>query len=162
MSHESGLTRELRALLHSRRVAAMGTISDEGAPFVSMVPFALAPALGCIVIHVSGLAAHTRYLNARPAVSLLVMQGEVPGEPVHALPRVTLDGLARILEPGGEDWRVCRAAYLQRFAEAQPMTQLADFMFVAIDVKGARQVAGFGSARSIGEEELRLMLTSSQ
>ena len=158
MPHESRLTRELRGLLHSRRIAALGTITDEGTPFVSMVPFAVVPALGCIVIHISGLAAHTRYLNTRPAASLLVVQSEAPGEPVHALPRATLDGQARILEPDSEAWRACCAAYLQRFPEAQPMTELADFMFVAIEVKGARQVAGFGSARSIDEEELRLAL----
>jgi hypothetical protein len=38
------------------------------------------------------------------------------------------------------------------------MTELADFMFVAIQLQGARQVAGFGSARSIDDEELRLAL----
>jgi putative heme iron utilization protein len=157
--HESRLTRELRALLHSRRVAALGTITDEGSPFVSMVPFAMVPDLGCIVIHISGLAAHTRYLLARPAVSLLVVQPEVPGEPVHALPRATLEGQARVPVSGSETWRACRVAYLQRFPEAQPMTELGDFMFVAIALKGARQVAGFGSARSIDEEELRLALT---
>lgn len=158
MPHESRLTRELRALLRSHRVAALGTISDEGAPFVSMVPFALAPALGCLVIHVSALAAHTRYLAARPAVSLLVMQAEVAGQPVHALPRATLEGRARSLEAGDPAWEACRAAYLQRFPEAQPLTQLGDFRFVAVEVTGARQVAGFGSARSIDQEELRLAL----
>jgi heme iron utilization protein len=158
MPHESRLTRELRALLHSRRTAALATISDEGAPFVSMVPFAIEPAAGCIVIHVSGLAAHTRFLIARPAVSLLVAHGEVAGEPVHALPRVTLEGQARVPKADGDDWRACRAAYLQRFPEAEPMTQLGDFMFVAIALTGARQVAGFGSARSVDEDELRLAL----
>jgi putative heme iron utilization protein len=156
--HESRLTRELRALLHSRRIAALGTISDEGAPFVSMVPFAIEPVSRCIVIHVSGLAAHTRFLAARPAVSLLVVQGEVAGEPVHALPRATLEGQARIPQPSGPEWSACRAAYLARFPEAEPMTQLGDFMFVAIEPHGARQVAGFGSARSIDEAELRLAL----
>ena len=38
------------------------------------------------------------------------------------------------------------------------MTQLGDFRFVAVEVTGARQVAGFGSARSIDQEELRLAL----
>ncbi len=162
MPHESRLTGELRSLLHARRVAALGTISDEGSAFVSMVPYAIvvapAPALACLVIHVSGLAAHTRNLRARPRVSLLVMQAEVAGEPVHALPRVTLEGLAEVLEPDGQAWTACRSAYLQRFPEAEPMTALGDFMFVAIHVKGARQVAGFGAARSLDADELRLAL----
>jgi hypothetical protein len=160
VSHESRLTLELRSLLQSRRVAAMGTIGGDGAPFVSMVPYALEPALGCLVIHVSGLAAHTGNLQARPNVSLLVMQSEADDEPVHALPRVSLDGRARELEVGTPAWEACRAAYVQRFPEAEFMTQLGDFRLVAIELNGARQVAGFGAARSIDAEEVRRALGS--
>lgn len=162
MSHESRLNIELRALLHSKRVAALGTIGDDGKPFVSMVPYALVLALGYLVIHVSGLAAHTGNLKARPKVALLVMQSEVPGEPVHALPRVTFDGEAEVLEPNSLAWEGCRAAYIERFPDAEFMTQLGDFMFVAIKVTSARQVAGFGAARSIEEEEIRLVLGPAQ
>ena len=158
MPHETRLTLELRALLHSRRVAALGTLGDDGNPFVSMIPYAMEPSLGCLVIHVSGLAAHTGNLQARPNVSVLVMQAEVQGEPVHALPRVTLDGLARVLEAGTPAWETCQAAYLKRFPEAQFMTQLGDFRFVGIALNGARQVAGFGAARSIDKDEVRRAL----
>ncbi len=158
MTHEPRLTRELKKLLNSQRVAALGTIDDIGAPFVSMVPFAIEPQLHCLVIHVSGLAAHTRYLQARDRVSLMVIQAEVAGEPVHALPRVTLEGVAKVAERGSTEWAACRAAYLKRFPEAEPMTELGDFKFVAIKVTGARQVAGFGAARSLDEDEIRLVL----
>ena len=158
MTHESRLTRELRALLQAQRVAALGTLSAESLPFVSMVPYAIEPVHGCLVIHVSALAAHTGYLQARPAVSLLVMQSEVPGQPVHALPRVTLAGQASVLAPGGAPWALARAAYLARFPEAEPMTELGDFSFVAITPAGARQIAGFGAARSIDENEVRQAL----
>lgn len=160
MPHESRLTVELRALLHASRVAALGTIGDDGKPFVSMVPYALAPSLGCLVIHVSGLAAHTGNLQARPEVSLLVMRAEEAGQPVHALPRVTLDGLASVLESGSDAWQACRAAYVARFPEAEFMTQLGDFRFVAIAPSAARQVAGFGAARSIDAQELKRALES--
>jgi len=99
VQHESRLTIALGSLLQSQRVAAMGTIGDDGAPYVSMVPYALAPSVGCLVIHVSGLAVHTRNLQARPSVSLLVVQFDVPGASVHALPRVTLAAIARWLTP---------------------------------------------------------------
>ena len=160
MPHEPRLSRELRLLLQSRRVAALGTINDDGSPFVSMVPYAVVPTLACLVIHVSGLAAHACNLKARPCASLMVMQAELPGEPVHALPRVTLDVWANELDPGSQDWQACRAAYLGRFPEAEPMTQLGDFRLLALEVKGARQVAGFGAARSIDAEELKQVLGS--
>lgn len=155
MPHESRLTIALRALLQSQRVAALGTIGDEGEPYVSMVPYALAPSAGCLVIHVSGLAAHTRNLQARTSVSLLVMQSEVLGESVHALARVTLAAVANVLTPNSPEWQTCRDSYLARFPEAEPMTHLGDFMFVAVEVKSARHVAGFGAARSIDDEEVR-------
>ena len=162
MTHEPRLTRELRTLLNTQRVAALGTIDDAGNPFVSMVPFAIEPQLHCLVIHVSGLAAHTRYLQARERVSLMVMQAEVAGEPVHALPRVTLDGVATVAQRGSTEWAACRAAYLKRFPEAEPMTELGDFKFIAIKVTGARQVAGFGAARSLDEDEINVVLGPSE
>jgi hypothetical protein len=158
MPHEPRLTRDLRTLLNTQRVAALGTLGDDGLPFVSMVPFALEPLGATLVIHVSALAAHTRNLQVSPNVSLLVMQAEVAGEPVHALPRVTLIGQATVLARDSAEWTQSRAAYLARFPEAEPMTQLGDFMFVAIRVAGARQVAGFGAARSLDAETVERVL----
>jgi heme iron utilization protein len=158
MTHESRLTRDLRSLLQTQRVAALGTLCDDGAPLVSMVPFAIEPGRACLVIHVSGLAAHTRNLQISPAVSLLVMRAEVRGEPVHGLPRVTLEARAEVLVPASPDWQACRAAYLARFPEAEPMTQLGDFMFIAAHVTSARQVAGFGAARTLDAQALAQVL----
>ncbi|WP_114971062.1 HugZ family protein [Rhodoferax ferrireducens] len=158
MPHEPRLSRDLRILLNTQRVAALGTLGEDGLPFVSMVPFAVEPLGACLVIHVSGLAVHTRNLQVSPNVSLLVMQAEVAGEPVHALPRVTLIGQATVLERDSAEWTQSRAAYLARFPEAEPMTQLGDFMFVAIHLAGARQVAGFGAARSLDAQTLESVL----
>ena len=157
-AHEPRLNRELRTLLASQRVASLGTLNTEGKPFVSMVPFAIEPDSGTLVIHVSLLAPHTRHLLAEPAVAMLVMQAEVAGEPVHALPRVTLLGQAQALVRGSEAWTAARAAYLTRFPDVEPMTQLGDFMFVAIHLTEARQVAGFGAARSLDAETLASVL----
>lgn len=160
MTHEPRLTLALRTLLKTQRVAALGTLDEAGQAFVSMVPFAIDGSSGAFVIHVSGLAAHARNLERTPRVSLLVMQAEVAGEPVHALPRVTLDGLAEVLAVESPAWATARAAYLARFPEVEYMTQLGDFRFVAIAVSGARQVAGFGAARSIEVDELAQVLRS--
>jgi len=158
MTHEPRLTIALRTLLQTQRVAALGTLNADGSPFVSMVPFAVEPASVQLVIHVSGLAGHTRNLQTTPHVSLLVMQAEVAGEPVHALARVSLEGVAAVLERDSAVWQLARDAYLARFPEAEPMTELGDFMFVGITVQGARQVAGFGAARSLDAETVAEVL----
>ncbi len=158
MPHEPRLTHALRALLHAQRVATLGTLSEDGSPLVSMVPFALRTDEIGVVIHVSGLAAHTANLRQRPAVSLLVMQPEVAGEPVHALPRASFLGQAVALSSGSTAWQAARAAYLARFPEAEPMTALGDFQFFAITMRAARQVAGFGAARTLDDEDLAAVL----
>jgi putative heme iron utilization protein len=158
MTHESRLTIALRSLLSTQRVAALGSLDADGHAFVSMVPFAMDGSSGAVVIHVSGLAPHTRNLERTPRVSLMVMQAEVAGEPVHALPRVTLDGVVTALAPDSTAWTSARMAYLARFPDVEFMTQLGDFRFIAITVLDARQVAGFGAARSIDEEELAQVL----
>ena len=152
--HQPRLMRALAQLLREQRVAALATLEPDGAPAVSMVPFALEPGTGSLVLHVSALAQHTGNMERDPRVSLLVMQPEQAGEPVHALPRVTLLGRASRLQRDSPAWVACRLAYLERFPEAEPMTQLGDFRFVAIELLGARQIAGFGAARSVGAEEI--------
>lgn len=154
MTSEHSLTRALRDLLARRRTAALGTVDAAGAPFVSLVPFAIDPASASLVIHISALAAHSQNLRASPRGSLMVADGEEAGQPVHALARVSIEVLAHWAEPGSALAESCRAVYLARFPEAEPMTTLGDFRFVSLLPQGARQVAGFGAARSLSADEL--------
>lgn len=156
---ESPLNPPLRHLLKQQRVAALGTLDDDGAPFVSMVPFAVDPVSATLVIHVSLLAPHTRHLLARPQVSLLVMQSEVEDASVLALPRVTIQGRAGALEVDSGPWDNAKRAYLTRFPDAEPMTHFGDFKFIGIAVDTARQVSGFGAARSLNATELATVLS---
>jgi putative heme iron utilization protein len=133
----------LRLLLRERRVAALGTLQD-GEPVVSAVPFAASDDACSIVIHVSSLAAHTRNLQAHPAVSLMVMAEDDPRQMAQALPRLTLQGQARIVDPGDDAYGSSRALYL-----------FADFRLVVVAVHEARLVAGFARAYTLGPDDLR-------
>lgn len=155
MTQKARLTTALRELLHSQRVASLATLGDDGAPTVSMVPFALWPQAGEVVIHISGLAAHTRHLQRQPRAALMVCQAEQAGEPVHALARVSIDVTALPCPADSAEQAAARAAYLARFPEAEPLTELGDFRFVRLIPLGARLVAGFGAARSVEAAELR-------
>jgi putative heme iron utilization protein len=90
------------------------------------------------------------------------MQVEVRDEPVHALHRISIQGLARVLVAGEGQWSMARAAYLARFPDAREITELGDFCFVAIDVQQGRQVAGFGAARTVDQDTLAQVLKSPQ
>lgn len=156
--HQPRLNRELLALLRTQRVAALGSLSATATPFVSMTPLAIDAERAQLIIHVSLLAPHTRNLLGHPAVSLMVMQAEVAQQPVHALPRVTFEGQAQRLLAQTEAAQRARRIYLQRFAEAEPMTALADFSFFAITPSAARHVAGFGAARPLVASEIADLL----
>ncbi|QIL80631.1 pyridoxamine 5'-phosphate oxidase [Diaphorobacter sp. HDW4A] len=152
MPHESRLQRSLRELIEQRRTAALAVSSIEGsgdAPLISMVPFAWCAPFGCIVLHVSALAAHTRAMELHPAVSLLFSMPEVAGDGVHALERVSLQGIASTPPTESVLWAGMRAAYIARFPEAGFMTELPDFRFVCITPESGRHIAGFGSARDV-------------
>ena len=147
----------LAALIRDRRTAALGTLHG-GAPFVSMVPYAVLPDGAAFVVHVSKLAGHTKDMTADPRVSLLVTQSEGEGVPAQALARVSIQGEAHDMPKGSEAEQACREAYLARFPEAAPLTDFADFSFFAIRPSQARFVAGFAQAMSVTSETLAKIL----
>lgn len=161
MPHLSRLQASLRDLLARRRSAALATQPFEPpagaalpAPQLSMVPLAWDRSSACFVLHVSGLAAHTRAMERHPAVSLLVCAAEEQDQGVHALERVAIEGLASAPPADSPQGRSARTAYLQRFPEAEFMTRLGDFRFVCIAPSQARHVAGFGAARDVTVQDL--------
>lgn len=143
----------LRALLHTRPVAALGTL-HRGDPAVSMVPFALPAGETRVFIHVSALATHTADMQRHPRVSLLVMAEPGAAPSPQGLPRVTLQADARTLPREEADYVAARAAYLDRFPSASQTFELGDFSIVALQPVSARLVAGFGRAYSLVGDSL--------
>ena len=138
----------MRQLLERQEVAALGTLHN-GEPFVSMVPYALAPAGGGFVIHVSRLATHTKDMEVHPGVSLLVMDERSPEVPPQALPRVTVQGRAQPCAPDAPAYAAAREAYLSRFPNSQEMFGFADFSLFLIEPRSVRVVGGFAQAWSV-------------
>lgn len=150
---------QLAALVRGRTAGALGTL-HAGAPFVSMVPYALLPDGSAFVVHVSRLASHTKDMLADARVSLLVMQPEGDGVAAQALARVSVQGEALEAAKGSPAEPACREAYLARFPEAEPLTGFADFSFFAIRPAQARFVAGFAQAMSVTGESLSKLLAA--
>ena len=147
----------VRNLLERQEVAALGTL-HKGEPFVSMVPYALAPGGRGLVIHVSRLATHTRDMQEHPGVSLMVTDERTPDVPPQALPRVTVQGEARPCAPDAPLYEAARQAYLARFPNSREMFGFADFSLFVIEPRSLRVVVGFGQAWSLlGADYVRLM-----
>ncbi|MEJ8838338.1 HugZ family pyridoxamine 5'-phosphate oxidase [Ramlibacter sp. AN1133] len=138
----------MRQLLERQDVAALGTLHN-GEPFVSMVPYALAPDGQGFVIHVSRLATHTKDMETHPGVSLLVMDERTPEVPPQALPRVTVQGQAQPCAPDAPLYAAAKEAYLSRFPNSQEMFGFADFSLFVIEPRSLRVVGGFAQAWSV-------------
>ena len=154
---DTDLARRVRSLLDSQSVGALGTLHD-GAPLGSMVPFALLPGEPAVVIHVSGIAAHTRDMLANPQVSLMVMAVPSPEVPPQALARVTLQGEATRIPQDAPIHATAKEAYLLRFPSSAQTFHLGDFALFAIRPAKARFVGGFAQAKTIGPETLAAAL----
>jgi putative heme iron utilization protein len=150
------LTIVLRQLVHSRMIAALGTL-HQGAPFVSMAPYAVAKD-GSFILHVSRLAAHTRDMLDHPEVSLLISESEGSGKMPQALARVTVQGRAAMLDRDSEKHTDARDVYLARFPDAAPLFEFKDFSIFVIEPVSARLIAGFGQAMSVSGEDFATAL----
>ena len=160
MIHESRLDAEARRLLKTRRTAALATADAQGHAHASAVPFAYGSFndAACIVILTSALAAHTRHMQADHRVSLLIAEQEVEGQAVHALGRLSVAGMARMMERGSPEADALADSYLRRFPEAAQIAELPDFRYVAIEPTAVRQIAGFGAARDVPTDVFQRLL----
>jgi hypothetical protein len=142
----------LSDVLASRKVAALGTLHG-GAPYVSMVPFALLEDGSAFLIHVSELSAHTQDMLTDPRVSLLIAESESAETLPQALARVTVLGKASQIDESAPEHAPAMARYLNRFPDSAPMFGFGDFSLFAIRPATLRWIGGFAAAQSLTPEE---------
>jgi len=149
----------LRTLLVGRAVGSLATLHG-ARPFASMVPFA-AILVGDrlrLVLHVSGLASHTRDMRTEPEVCLMIMAPDSTGVPPQAQPRVSISGRAEFIAPDHPGHATMKAGYLAKFPDAADLFLLGDFSLVAIDATSARLIAGFARAVTLSAETLAAVM----
>ena len=151
--------RALRQLLERQELGALGTLHG-GEPFVSMVPYALLPQDGRLVIHVSRLATHTKDMEDHAGVSVLVLDERSPEVSPQELARATVQGQARRCPPEDPLHPAAKAAYLARFPASEEMFGFGDFSLFVIEPRAVRFVGGFARAWSLtAQDYARIMAT---
>ena len=144
----------LQSLFVHGRVATLALTVD-GAPFASLVPFAMTHGFGTVLIHASSLAKHSAGLTAGAPFSLLIHEPDTQPETNPAqLARATLLGSVGPLERDSDDYSQARDQYLAKFPKSQITFQLGDFALYALTVERCRFVAGFGKAFDVSLDEL--------
>ena len=141
-----------REIIQTTKVASLGTLTESGSPFVSLVTIA-ATSPTSVVMLLSGLAKHTQYLNANTSCSLLlVQQGGESGNPLEGA-RLSITGRSTKLERS--DDAEARKAFLETHPEAAMYADFGDFSFYRVDIDQAHLVAGFGRIETLAAEQIQ-------
>jgi len=162
----SGLTpnehETLVELVSRTRWAALATASHDE-PLASQVAVVADAEPGVFLLHLSGLALHTRNLQANPRASLVFAQADGdPGRDPQTLARISLQGSVTSIPRDHEDYAAGRARYLATLPQAEVQFGLGDFHLLRFRTEHARLVCGFGRAHRLGIETLKGLLTASR
>jgi len=138
---------EARKLLRAARVATLATVADGGQPFASLVTPACSPDLSILLL-LSNLSEHTRHLRAEPRCSILV-SGVAEGANPQTAPRVTVTGLAEVVEGEG-----LKARFLAVHPYASLYADFGDFHLWRVRPMAALFVGGFARAVRLRHADL--------
>ncbi|MFK8115147.1 MAG: HugZ family protein [Rubripirellula sp.] len=145
------MSNQARNIIENAISGSLGTIAEDGSPFVSLVTIAAVDPTTLVML-LSGLAKHTQNLDQRSACSLLLVQpGGEGGDPLAGA-RLTISGTATRLERGQD--AQARETFLAKHEAASMYADFGDFAFFEIDVREAHLVAGFGRIETILAEAL--------
>lgn len=132
------LAESARTLTQQANRAMLSTISDDGTPYGSIVE--ISPTTeGDIIMLLSQLAEHQRYLLSDPRASVLIAPS-LYDQDALAKSRLTLMGEVEKVDLDD----AASAAYLERHTDAAMFLSLGDFNFYQLRVERARYIAGFG------------------
>lgn len=149
--------RRAAALLRAQRAAALSTL-HAGAPNIALAPYALLAEPPALILHLSGLSAHTKDLRADGRCALLVAEAERADAAPHTLARIALQAIAEELPPGHARYAAARAAYAARFPDMAGLFELGDFALFALTPQTVRFVGGFAQAASLEPASLAAAL----
>jgi len=135
---------DIQTLLANTRIAFLSTVGEH-APETSMCPYAVLN--GDIVLHLSGLAKHTKNIQNHAQVGLMICTPETPGNSPLALARISFTGTIEPV-PQAELTRY-QHAYLSRIPDAEPLFAFPDFTLYRIKTDTVHWVGGFGKARKV-------------
>lgn len=141
----------LRSLLTGERLLALAVVV-EGEPVAGILPFLADGGLDSLLIHVSGMARHSRGLSPGSRVSVAIHHPLGAGDDALRAPRLLAD--ARVEEVSAEQRPAIATAWTAAFPSAAMTVGLGDFVFRRLRLESARLVAGFAQAHGVTAHDL--------
>lgn len=142
--------RRMLTLIHQQRWAGLATCQDN-VPLASMVAFATCRDDSGFLLHLSGLAAHTRYLLEVGRGSLAISGTDSGDGDPQQIPRISVSGPVARLDPADVEYAACKLAYLAKLPDAEPRFGFGDFHLFLLRPEKVGYVGGFANARNLTE-----------
>ena len=139
---DAGVPSRLAALGRTRRHAALATDAG-GAPYLSLVAFALAPGGAAVLFATPRRSRKYRNLRANPRVSLLLDTRGERDRDYGSAEAITLVGRARVLRTGSSPWREAGEILLARHPALAAFLKAATTALVRVEIEEAVHVGGF-------------------
>lgn len=130
------------------------SVSVEGYPFGSIVPYFMTPE-GNLIIYISDIAQHTRNIKADTRVSMTIFDNLADDS--QASGRVTVLGDAQIIKD-----EKTTEQYYSLFPQAIGYKKTHDFNFYEIKTKRVRYIGGFGKIFWINQDEWKIAVEAWQ
>ena len=139
---DAGVPSRLAAIDRTRRHAALATAAD-GAPYLSLVAFALAPDGAAVLFATPRDSRKYRNLRADPRVSLLLdTRGERDSD-YGSAEAITVVGRARVLRARSSAWREAGRALHVKHPTLASFLGATTTALIRVDIEEAVHVGGF-------------------
>ena len=139
---DAGVPARLAAIDRARRHAALATDAG-GAPYLSLVAFALAPGGSAVLFATPRGSRKYRNLRANQRVSLLLdTRGERDRDYATA-EAITVIGRAHVLRTGSAPWREAGRALRAKHPALESFLEAATTALVRVEIEEAVHVGGF-------------------
>jgi hypothetical protein len=132
----------LAAIDRTRRNAALAT-DAAGAPYLSLVAFALAPDGAAVLFAAPRRSRKYRNLRDNPRVSLLLDTRGERDRDYGSAEAITVVGRARVLRAGSSLWRETEQALRAKHPALAAFLKAATTALVRVDIEEAVHVGGF-------------------
>ena len=144
----------IHRLLENARVLSLAVVVD-GEPEAALLPFARRDDFAAVYVQASGLARHTRGLQAGARVGVLVHASDAPDADPMQLPRLAIQATVEVLDKSGAQFASASERFVARFAGAEMTLGLGDFNLYQLTFRRGRYVEGFARAFNVGPDTLR-------
>jgi len=139
---DAGVPARLAAIDRAQRHAALATAAD-GAPYLSLVAFALAQDGPAVLFATPRDSRKYRSLRANPRVSLLLDTRGERDRDYGSAEAITLLGKARVLRAGSSLWRKAGRTLHAKHPALAAFFEAATTALVRVEIEEAVHVGGF-------------------